>query len=93
MRTDICILSKIKKLTVMIDTHVTKIIFEQDHLDIHLTFLDKTHTSMSFRLSYLWRAIVGLFNYVIRKRGELTSNYTQAVGFTKSQPNLPAPDL
>ena len=65
----------------------------QDHLDIHITCLDKTHTSMSFKPSYLWRLMVGVYEYVFRHRGELTSNYTQAVGFAKSNPNLLAPDL
>lgn len=65
----------------------------QDHLDIHITCLDKTRTSMSFRLSYLGRFFVGLYKYFVKHCGELTSNYTQAVGFTKSHPNLPAPDL
>lgn len=65
----------------------------QDHLDIHITCLDKTRTSISFRISYLWRLLAGIVKYFTKHTGELTSNYTQAVGFTKSRPDLPAPDL
>ncbi len=65
----------------------------QDHLDIHLSCLDKTRTSISFRLSYLWRSFRGLYHYLFKRDGELTSNYAEAFGFTKSRPELPAPDL
>lgn len=65
----------------------------QDHLDIHITCLDKTRTSLSFRLSYLWRFLVSVYEYIFHHRGELTSNYTQATGFTKSNPDLQTPDL
>lgn len=65
----------------------------QDHLDIHITCLDKTHTSFSFRPSSLWRHILSVGRYLLQRRGELTSNYTQAMGFTKSIPAQPAPDL
>lgn len=65
----------------------------QDHLDIHITHIEKTHLSIAFKLSYLWRAIKGLYNYVVKRSGELTSNYTQGNGFFKSDPNLSKPDL
>jgi choline dehydrogenase-like flavoprotein len=65
----------------------------QDHLDIHITCLDKTRISLSFRPDSIWRNIVSLSQYLWKKRGELTSNYTQAVGFTKTDPNKLAPDL
>lgn len=65
----------------------------QDHLDIHITCLDKTRTSISFRLSYLWRFLKGCFNYFLLKRGEFTSNYVQATGFIKSNPDISTPDL
>lgn len=65
----------------------------QDHLDIHITCLDKTRTSTSFRLDSLWRNIVSACKYFWKHDGELTSNYTQAVGFAKTDPRLPAPDL
>lgn len=65
----------------------------QDHLDIHITCLDKTHTSFSFHPSILWRLFVDGCKYLFKRRGELTSNYTQAVGFAKTNPDLPAPDL
>ncbi len=65
----------------------------QDHLDIHITCLDKTHTSFSFRPSALWRHLKSLALYLFKHQGELTSNYTQAVGFAKTNPTLIAPDI
>lgn len=65
----------------------------QDHLDIHITCLDKTRTSLSFLPSAIWRHIASLSRYVWKKKGELTSNYTQAVGFVKSTAKQLLPDL
>lgn len=65
----------------------------QDHLDIHITCLEKTRLSVSFKPRYLWRLIKGIYLYFFKHRGELTSNYTQAVGFIKSDPTLTRPDL
>ncbi len=65
----------------------------QDHLDIHITCLDKTRTAISFRMSYLWRFLKGCYDYFLLKKGEFTSNYVQAIGFIKSNPNLSTPDL
>ena len=65
----------------------------QDHLDIHITCLDKTRTSFSFLPSSLWRHLKSLVLYLFKHRGELTSNYTQAVGFTRTTPTSIAPDL
>lgn len=64
-----------------------------DHLDVHITCIEKTRLSISFRVSYLWRLIKALYAYFVKHQGELTSNYTQAVGFTKSDASLPRPDL
>lgn len=65
----------------------------QDHLDIHITCLDKTRTSLSFHISALLRLLVDAYQYFFKHRGEFTSNYTQAVGFIRSAPNLSTPDL
>lgn len=64
-----------------------------DHLDIHVSCRDKTHTSVSFQPTYFGRLVRGVGNYAFKKTGELTSNYTAAVGFMKSKPDLTAPDL
>ena len=65
----------------------------QDHLDIHITCLDKTRTSLSFCPSALGRLLKAAVYYIFKRKGELTSNYTQATGFAKSEPSLEAPDL
>ncbi|MCA0402324.1 MAG: GMC family oxidoreductase N-terminal domain-containing protein [Proteobacteria bacterium] len=65
----------------------------QDHLDIHITCLDKTHTSFSLLPSALWRHLKSLGLYLFKRRGELTSNYAQAVGFAKTTQALTAPNI
>lgn len=65
----------------------------QDHLDIHLTCLDKTRTSVSFLPSMLGRFLRSLYQYLFHRKGELTINYTQAFCFARSKENLPIPDL
>lgn len=65
----------------------------QDHLDIHITCLEKTKHSLSFRPSSFFRILFDCFKYFFYSRGELTSNYTQATGFTKSKPEMVLPDL
>lgn len=65
----------------------------QDHLDIHITCLDKTHTSLSVHPSALWRHIKSLGLYLFQHKGELTSNYTQAVGFAKTDNTLTVPNI
>lgn len=65
----------------------------QDHLDIHITYLDKTQTALSFRPSAYWRLFIAAYQYIFKHHGELTSNYAQAVGFIKTDPNLARPDI
>lgn len=65
----------------------------QDHLDIHVTYREKTNHSVNFRPRALLRMALSVFNYVFRRRGELTSNFAQAGGFLRSQPQETIPDL
>ncbi|MBN9231140.1 MAG: choline dehydrogenase [Legionella sp.] len=65
----------------------------QDHLDIHVTCLDKTRTSLSFSPANWPRLLKAAWQYFTKHRGELTSNYTQAVGFVKSDAEQAVPDL
>lgn len=66
----------------------------QDHLDIHVTHIDKSRSGISFHPAGLWRSIKGLFKYFLRGRtGFLTSNLAQAGGFFKSSAAEPIPDV
>lgn len=65
----------------------------QDHLDIHITCLDKTRTSFSLSPSSAGRHLLSAGRYLLQRRGEFTSNYAQAVGFAKTSPEQPAPNL
>jgi choline dehydrogenase-like flavoprotein len=65
----------------------------QDHLDIHITCLEKTRLAISFHITSWWRFIVDTYKYFFKRRGCLTSNYTQAGGFIKTDPTLPTPNL
>jgi choline dehydrogenase-like flavoprotein len=65
----------------------------QDHLDIHLTWEERTRFAVSLHWTSLWRTLKGIFQYLRGRRGELTSNLAQAGGFLKSDPAEPIPDL
>jgi choline dehydrogenase len=58
----------------------------QDHLDIHITMLEKTRHAVSFHPRAWLRSLLDLLRYVFGRRGEFTSNYAQAGGFIKSDP-------
>ncbi len=65
----------------------------QDHLDIHVTWEEKTRFAVTLHWTSLWRSLKSVFQYLFGRRGELTSNLAQAGGFVKSDPAQPIPDL
>ena len=65
----------------------------QDHLDIHVTWKEKTRHAITLHPASLWRTLKSLWQYLRGHRGELTSNLAQAGGFLKSEPSQPIPDL
>ena len=65
----------------------------QDHLDIHVTWEEKTRHAVSLHPASLWRSLKALFQYLFGRRGELTTNLAQAGGFLKSDAAQPIPDL
>lgn len=65
----------------------------QDHVDIHIYDLEKTHHSIILNPKAGWRFIVALFQYYFKKQGELTTNYAEGGAFLKSDPSQPKPDL
>ena len=65
----------------------------QDHLDIHITWKQKTRHSVALRPLGLLKSAINLFKYFLGRRGELTSNFAQAGGFIKSDAAQAIPDL
>jgi choline dehydrogenase-like flavoprotein len=65
----------------------------QDHLDIVVSHTTKTRHAVSLHPLSLWRSLVSLFQFIFKKRGDLTSNLAQAGAFLKSDPSLPVPDI
>ena len=66
----------------------------QDHLDIHVTWRERTRFALSFHPLSLWRSLKGIFRYFFRGHsGEFTSNFAQAGGFIKSDAVQAIPDI
>ena len=65
----------------------------QDHLDIHVTVTEKTRYAISLKPSNLWRSLKMVWAYCRGRQGELTSNFAQAGGFIKSDPQQAIPDV
>lgn len=65
----------------------------QDHIDIHITCLEKNHLSFSFHYSALFRLFKMIGQYFFYRQGELTSNYAQAGGFFKTDSKLAQPNM
>ncbi|AXQ28809.1 FAD-dependent oxidoreductase [Solimonas sp. K1W22B-7] len=65
----------------------------QDHLDAYVTMRSRTRLTTSLHPSSLWRTLKALFQYLFRRRGELTSNLAEAGGFQRSSPRETLPDL
>lgn len=65
----------------------------QDHLDVFVSWRSKTRAGFAFHPSYWWRMIRGLFQYLLRRRGELTTNIAEVGGFINSGLNPGRPDI
>ncbi len=65
----------------------------QDHLDIVVSVKERTHHAVSLNPLGLPRSIRSLWQYATKKQGEMTSNFAQAGGFIKSNPQEPIPDI
>lgn len=65
----------------------------QDHLDAYVVMRAKTRLGFSLHPSSLWRTLKALFQYLFRRRGELTSNIAESGGFVRSTPAEPIPDM
>ncbi|AXQ30654.1 choline dehydrogenase [Solimonas sp. K1W22B-7] len=65
----------------------------QDHLDVFVSWRSRSKAGFSFHPSYWWRMIRGLFQYLLRRRGELTTNIAEVGGFIRSEPQAARPDI
>lgn len=65
----------------------------QDHLNISIATLEKTHTAINFGIFSLWRSLCAAYQYLFKKQGEFTTNGAEGVAFSKSSPNLLFADI
>ena len=65
----------------------------QDHLDVFVRVAARTRVGISLHPSYWLKGLAALFQYLIGRRGVLSSNGGEAGGFISSQGEQPVPDL
>jgi choline dehydrogenase-like flavoprotein len=65
----------------------------QDHCDVLIVHEATRRVGYSLGPLFLWRGAKGLVDYLVRRRGPLTSNIAEAGGFARTGPDLGAPDL
>ena len=65
----------------------------QDHLDVLVVTRERTFHSVGFSPVALTRAIKGIFDYLLFRKGNFTTNIAEAGGFAKTSPELDKPDV
>jgi len=65
----------------------------QDHLDMTVMVRDRSKQAIGLALSFIPRAIIGLFRYLFSRRGLLASNVSESGGFVKLQASSERPEL
>lgn len=65
----------------------------QDHLDVFVRVRARSRLSISMHPSYWLKGLCALLQYIIGRRGVLSSNGAEAGGFIRSRPEEPIPDL
>ena len=65
----------------------------QDHLDVLVVTRERTFHSVGFSPVALARAIKGVFDYLLFRKGNFTTNIAEAGGFAKTSPELDKPDV
>ncbi|MGH8506895.1 MAG: GMC family oxidoreductase [Stenotrophobium sp.] len=65
----------------------------QDHLDATVMIRDRSKRGIGLALSFIPRAIVGLFRYLFRRQGFLASNIAEGGGFAKLTPQSERPEV
>jgi choline dehydrogenase len=65
----------------------------QDHLDVLAVTRERTFHSVGFSPVALMRSIKGIFDFLLFRNGNFTTNIAEAGGFVKSAPSLAVPDV
>ncbi|NGY04277.1 GMC family oxidoreductase [Solimonas terrae] len=65
----------------------------QDHLDAYISWRSKSRVGLSLHPSFIGRALKGLWQYLTKRRGELTTNLAEVGGFIHSAPDEAIPDI
>ncbi len=66
----------------------------QDHIDIIEVYKTRSDTdTVGISIPGITRMAVGLWQWLRHRKGLLTSNYAEGIGFIASDPTLTAPDL
>jgi choline dehydrogenase len=65
----------------------------QDHLDGTLSYTSRTSHAYGLSMRGLFRQALSPLDYLVRRRGMLSSNVAEAGGFLKSSPDRPLPDI
>jgi len=65
----------------------------QDHLDMTVMVRDRSKQAIGLALSFIPRAVIGLFRYLFGRRGFLSSNVSESGGFVKLHPSSERPEL
>ena len=65
----------------------------QDHLDMTVMVRDRSKQAIGLALSFIPRAVIGLFRYLFSRRGFLASNVSESGGFVKLHASSERPEL
>lgn len=65
----------------------------QDHLDFSFVYASKHEDSLGLTFKALWKIFKERKRYQQTRRGLLATNFAEAGGFLKTDPNLPVPDI
>lgn len=65
----------------------------QDHIDYVLSYKSPSKNAIGVSLLGMPRTAMDVINYITRKRGRLTTNFTETGGFLKTRPDVEHPDI
>lgn len=65
----------------------------QDHLDVLAVTRERTFHSVGFSPVAMLRALKGMVDYLLFKKGNFTTNVAEAGGFARTDPELDKPDV
>lgn len=65
----------------------------QDHLDMTVMVKDKSRQAVGLAVDFIPRALRGIYEYLTKRGGLLSSNISETGGFAKLSPNSERPEL